>query len=254
MPYDLTKPAFGPGSEVLTTESPIQSEPTTKAEVEEVETEPETSVEEEGKVKYSRFKKFHDRALEAEKEAAYWRSQAEQRQTVETKETSNVPDYWKELYGESEAAQKAWRIQEKAQEELTERAERKAIEAVHQAQQEEFIQNQANVEQLDEGFESLSEFVGRDLTAKEQSAVLDIVDEFTPKQSNGNYVKDALFPFEKAWEIYDMRNQMSKAPQKASRDSVANLTGNQTQGEPSNKSEADKSFNPLDWSAYKRRI
>lgn len=250
--YDLNKPAFGPGAEVpnQSEEEVPKTQPETPTEVEEEkseEKEPDPEESEEGKVKYSRFKKFHDRALEAEKDAAYWRGVAEANQNTQIKiqeEATSVPDSWVELYGDNELAQKAWKVQQRAQEELEERVEKRALEAIRNAQQQEATKAQENVEVLDSQMETLSEKLDRELTAKEQSAILDIVDEYTPKDSNGNYIENAMISFEKAWEIYELKQQVAEAPKKASRNAVASLTASKSQGEPGDISEKDKNFNP----------
>ena len=66
------------------------------------------------------------------------------------------------------------------------------------------LQTQENIEIIDERFDDLAKYIGRELTEEEQSALLDIVDEHTPKNSQGNYAID-LFPFEYAWRIYETK-------------------------------------------------
>lgn len=249
---DLNAPAFGPGSQNLE-----EAKPTAEAVVEPVEVKKEEvsveSSEEESKVPYSRFKKFHDRAIDAEREAAEWRAKAESIKP-EPVSTSNadLPEFWKELYGDSEASQKAWKIQSEQNALLKEEARREAVEAVRNERFEESKRTDQNVEKLDENFEDLSALVGRDLTDKEQSDVLDIVDEYTPKDEYGNYL-GVILPFEKAWEIYGLKAQASKAPKAQARDQVASLSGAQSQGETI-ITEKDKNFNPLDWNAWRTRI
>lgn len=243
---DLNAPAFGEGAQKIEEAEPAVVEPVIEPKVEPT-IEP---VVEETKVPYSRFKKFHDRALEAEEEAAKWRAKAEA--IKEPVVENELPGYWKELYGDSEASQKAWKIQSKANQDLIEQARSEALEAIRNERGMEAQQVEQNIEKLDEGFENLSTLVGRDLTDKEQSAVLDIVDEYTPKSEDGSYA-GAILPFEKAWEIYELKDKASKAPKVQARDSVAALSGNRTQGE-STLTDKDKNFNPLDWNAWRNRI
>lgn len=262
MEIDLTKPAFGPGSQKIAedqgeTLAPQAEE--TREVVEPVASAESVEEAEEQKVPYSRFKKFHDRALEAEREAAEWRARAESQseRTYEPhreSEPSEVPSWWRELYGETDASQKAWKIQERANQQLIEEARQQALEAVQSERQQESTRIRQNEETIDEGLDALSDLVGHPLTEREQSAILDIVDEYTPKDDDGNYL-GATIPFEKAWEIYELKNQISKAPRQEARNKVASLTGTPTQGEPSaDKAEQDKNFNPLDWNAWKKRL
>ncbi len=64
------------------------------------------------------------------------------------------------------------------------------------------IRVEKNIDKINDNFEELSENIGRELTEYEQSAVLDIVDKYTPKDDKGNYAV-SLLPFDYAWEIYE---------------------------------------------------
>ncbi len=247
---DLQAPAFGPGSQKI---EPKVEAPEVPEEKPVVEEEPEEVAEAtESKVPYSRFKKFHDRALEAEEEAAHWRRIAEQGESP-AKVESEVPAFWTELYGDSPAAQRAWEIQSEQNEALMAKAQEKAIEAVRNERYQEEERVEKNVEYLDEGIESLSDTLGRPLTQKEESALLDIIDEFTPKDEDGNYA-GSIIPFEKAWEIYELKNGSTSNQVKSSRDAIASLSGSQSQGVPSQKAEDDKGFDPRDWNAWKKLV
>lgn len=54
---------------------------------------------------------------------------------------------------------------------------------------------------IDDRLEYLARVAGRELTEEEQCGVLDIVDEYTPKDENGNYTGPVI-PFLTAWKIY----------------------------------------------------
>lgn len=260
MKIDLNAPAFGQGAQKVApadaeeakVEAPVGEVivPAVKPTVEGAPV-----IEEESKVPYSRFKKFHDRALEAEREAAEWRQKAESHTQVESADTGagEMPNSWVKLYGDSEASKEAWQIQQNLNATMLADARREALEAVRNERYEETAKVEANVERLDESFEDLSAFIGRSITEAEQSALLDIVDEFTPKDRYGDYAGEIL-PFNKAWEIYELKTKATKAPTIQARNEVANLTGNKTQGENLNKEEQNKNWNPLDWNAYKSRI
>jgi hypothetical protein len=66
-------------------------------------------------------------------------------------------------------------------------------------------QEGANIAIIDEHLRYLAMDVGRDLTEEEQMAILDIVDEYTPKAKDGNYLCP-LLPFDYAWKIYRIKN------------------------------------------------
>lgn len=257
---DLNAPAFGAGAqklEDLVNDAHKQTaeavEPIIQSEGED-ESEPS---EEETKVPYSRFKKFHDEAKQAREDANYWRQQAEEieqsRAPRYTEESSNMPSEWREMYGDSEASQKAWKLQERREQEIM----NKAYEAGQRGAEELEIKQQQRIENnvatIDDSFESLSDFVGRDLTAKEQSAILDIVDDFTPKDNYGRYA-GPLIPFEKAWEMYELKQNSGKTAQRKDRDSVAALSGTSSQGDTDVTAEQNKNFNPLARGTWKSRL
>jgi hypothetical protein len=246
---DMNAPGFGPGSQKV--EPKVEAPEVAEVKPEVKEEVPETT-EVESKVPYSRFKKFHDEALELRQRVADIEARQEKNESSETKTESELPSFWVELYGDSDASKKAWKIQSEQNEALMARAQEQAIEAVRGERLAETERIETNVSYLDDQIDTLSAKVGRDLTEKEQSDLLDIVDEYAPKDKEGNYAGD-IIPMDKAWEIYELRNQVSKAPKQASRDSIASLSGNPSQGTPDQK-EADKNFNPLNWNAWKSRL
>lgn len=257
---DLSKPAFGPDSQKVSdleapAEKPAESQPE-EVKVAEPVKEVAESVEEpteEQKVPYSRFKKFHDRALQAEQEAAEWRAKAESIKSEPKEEKEGeVPSYWKDLYGDSDASKKAWTLQNDANQRLIEEAREKALEAVRNERFEQSKREKENEKKIEQDLDALGESVGRELTEKEKETLFDIVDEYTRKDAKGDYVGSPL-SFEKAWEIHQLKLQVKKAPRAESRDKVSALTNSATQGEPS-IDEKNKDFNPLDWNAYRKRL
>lgn len=66
-----------------------------------------------------------------------------------------------------------------------------------------------NVAEIDKNFATLAGHIGRPLTDDEQGAILDIVNEFMPKDEKGGYYWP-LISFEKAWEVYELRKQVKK--------------------------------------------
>ncbi len=254
---DLNAPAFGPEA-MKADGQPEAPKETSVEEPKEVEKESEVvepSVEE-NKVPYSRFKKYHDLAREAQEDALRWKSEAEALRHVREEKpepASELPDYWVEMYGDSDASKKAWGIQQRQNEQLKQEALEAAVSAVREERESESIRVEENVTKIDQDMEALSEYVGRELTEKEQTSLLDIVDEYTPKDDNGNYL-GSILSFDKAWEIYELKEQAKSAPKRQARDSVASLSGSKSQGETSITDEKNKNWNPLDWNAYKKRV
>ena len=247
---DLNAPAFGAGVQKI---EDVSSEPVGQPEIKPKEE--EIIVPDEQQVPYSRFKKFHDAAKEAEEEAAYWKAKATAIETEPVHYNEEMPSQWTKLYGDTEQSKEAWKVQQDLNRQIREDALREAREAVRNERYEEVQRTEENMETLDNNFETLEAFVGRNLTDKEQSDVLDAVDFLTAKDQYGNYA-GALVPFEAAWDYVQAKAGSTKAPQRQSRDQVASLTGSQSQGEPnlSEKQERDKNWNPFAWDSYKTRL
>ena len=163
-----------------------------------------------------------------------------------------LPNHWVKLYGDSDASKEAWQIQSEQNETLKAEARAEALDAVRN---ERYVEAQAveeNIGAIDESIDLLKDFVGRDLTEKEEEGVLDIVDQYSPVGNDGKYIEGAMMPFEKAWEIYELKQGSSNAPKRSSRDAVASLSGSPSQGDADIQAEKDKNFNPLDWNSYKK--
>ena len=67
--------------------------------------------------------------------------------------------------------------------------------------EQEELRVEKNLAEIDNKFEDLEEYVGRELTEDEKSNILDIVDEHTPKNKDGTFLTEIL-PFDYAWRIY----------------------------------------------------
>lgn len=187
----------------------------------------------ENKIPYSRFKKKVDEVNEYSNKIAYLEGQLEALRNTPQEFTSHedveIPDEWRKLYGDSDTAKEAFKIQLKREEELSERAVQKAIEVLTRRQQEEIESLAHNEEIIDESLDKLQETIGKKLTAKQEEDILTIVDEFSPVGDDGKYI--SLFPFDKAYEIYALRNASKGQATKQARQSVADLTSNTSEGE-----------------------
>jgi hypothetical protein len=251
MKYDPNAPAFGADAQkVEDLEKPVvESEEAT----EETETEDKP-------VPYTRFKKFHSAAKQAEAEAAALRAELEELKSVRSQKVEepiieDAPftlDEWTELYGDSEVSKKAYNKQVKMWTGFLEKSESKALEALEQRNYQEALRVEKNTEKIDSELESLSDYAGHELSEAEQSAILDIVDDYSPKDGNGNYI--STIPFEKAYDIYELQQQAGKAPKVESRNRVASAINTKSQGSTSEDIEANKNFNPSDWGAASRRL
>lgn len=256
---DLNKPVSWTASKKE--ETLVEEPPSETAEIKPKETADDDTADtlvEGNKVRYQRFQNVLQRAKEAEQKAAEAEARAEElRRQYESyrpvQPSSDLPSYWIKLYGDSPESAEAYKIDREQKDLMRQEAREEAIRAVQEQQREEVRVNQENLNTIDTHLEALTEYVGRELTESEQSSVLDIVNEFTPQDEEGNYL-GALLPFDKAWDIYEMKNQVEKAPRRQSRDNVASLTGSQTSGDTSIQAEKNKNFNPLDWGGWRDRL
>ncbi len=269
---DLNAPAFGENAQKLeeqkSTVTPTEVSQT-KEEIEEgsegkkepVTSSTETDDGDETRVPYSRFKSVHQRAIEAERVAQEANDKYEQllsksSQKQESEDIGpykgNLPSYWLKLYGDSDVSREAFAIELERQNEIKDEARREAIEAVKNERYVEAKQLEQNISVIDENLEDLKAQLGRDLTDDEESTFLDVVDEYSPKDEDGNYT--SLISFNKAWEIHEMRKERESSSSRKSRSAVASLTSSKTEGEPSSDIKTQQDFNPRDWNAYKKRL
>jgi hypothetical protein len=70
----------------------------------------------------------------------------------------------------------------------------------------EALRMEYGIAMIDKNLEELADSVGRLLTVQETSDILDVVDEYTPKDKDGNYLGPML-PFDYAWVIYQIKRE-----------------------------------------------
>lgn len=264
---DPDAPLFPSGGDVTTTPASTTESGNTIETREEVPptgsgNEPVT----EQQVPYSRFRD----AIEARREAERRAEEAEAREYAERERAERVAskvretpiDFadagyraWAQIYGDNDNTRKAYAIELERQEALREEYRREAREAVHAEREYESRQVSSNIGVINERLEDFSLNLGRPISSTEESVLLDIVDEYTPVDAQGNYAGD-LMSFEKAWEIMQMRQSQSNQRSSAVRRAPTALTSSRSQGETTaiGKAESDKNWNPRDWNSYKKRI
>ena len=254
---DLNAPAFGSKAQMVEAPSVEEQKPAEETNIEQGSGE-DTSVEE-NKVPYSRFRNVSLARREAEKEAAEWRARVEElereRPTRRESTSTGTPDWWKKLYGDNDQTKEAYEIWQQNQPQFDpNQVRQEAIKAWREEQEREEQSTQENLQTLDEHLEEISSLAGHDLTENEESAVLDIIDEYTPKDRNGRYAGSLIEP-DKAWEIYQLKNNSASASRRQSRDQVAGLTSSKSNGETSlDAAERDKNFVPQAWGQWRNRF
>jgi len=214
-------------------------------------TDVDSSEEDEQRVPYSRFKKLVD---ERDATQSVIQQLEERLADLETKrtETTNsadveVPDEWKKLYGDSDVAKEAFKIQLKREEQIQERAVTTAIERLKSEQNENAKRLIENETIIDDNLSTLSEQLGKKLTSKQEEDILGIVDEFSPVGNDGKYT--SLFPFDKAYEIYTLRNGIKTQATSQARKVVADLSNDSSQGE----TESTPTFN-RGWDSWQKEL
>lgn len=273
---DLDAPAFGKNAATIDADSTSETtsevsqtkelgqddaELVTRKVDESKEETTEEESEEEQKIPYSRFKTIADQKRQAEQEALeanerYERllnDRREREQSAEKPEDEKLLDYMIKLYGDNENTRAAYKVELERIEYIEKRAEERALRSIEEARTNETKSLQKNEEVIDNNLEDLSNYIGRPLTEKEEAGILEIVDEYTPKDEDGNYSGD-LLPFDKAYEIYEMKNQSRVQSNKKARSTATRVTSNSSEGEPSGLEKQNKEFNPLNWNAYRSRI
>lgn len=219
---------------------------------------------EEQRVPYSRFDKVRREREEAIREAEEARTQlkelTESRKEVsrETSSSSYEEEYAREvkkLYGDTPVAQEIIELNLKHQKAIEDRAERRALEAVDRRQSSETKALAQNENVIESRLEELTDKIGRELTENEEDAILEIVDEYTPTGEDGKYLGEIL-SFDKAWEVYELRQQKQASTSKRSRSAALNAGNSRSQGEPSDSSiiEQNKNFNARNWSSLYDRL
>lgn len=183
----------------------------------------------ESKVPYRRFKKFHDAALEAQKEADFWKARAMDTQTrpeptyqsqyqvpapnTYVEPTFQGPDWdrFKALFSgaEENAVKEAYRMEVQRISAVEDRAMRRAEERWEQRSQNQRQELRANRGFLDDWTDQVSDLAGRDLNDDEQVQLLDIMDEYSPKDSEDR-IEAPISP-ESALRIFQMQASQHSA-------------------------------------------
>jgi hypothetical protein len=192
----------------------------------------ETPEVEEAKVPKSRFLTMHQRAVEAERQLREYEAQraSQAPEPVQKPEETELPDYWIEMFGDSEASVKAFAAEQARLATIEEKAAERAFERLNSREKEEEARTADIVSSFDRAFEELGITQDHEFTDDEQVAILDIVEEYSPKDEAGMMLRDYLLPLDKAYEIYSIRNEAKTSVKRNERGAVAALTGARSEG------------------------
>jgi hypothetical protein len=224
-----------------------EAEPVVESKEKVSESPDEDSVGDKPRVPYSRFETVNERAIRAEERLKVLEEQA---QTEEVKVETDIPKEWIELYGDNDEAKRAYGIQLKLNEQMLEQATEKTYERIQGREKEEQERVESNLEQIEDSLETFQESLGRKLTEQEESALLDVQDEFTPKGEDGKYVAPLISP-DKAFEILTLRQNGAKVSKLNAKNRVVNLTGASSDGDISSPS---ANYNPQAWGSWRDKL
>jgi len=190
--------------------------------------------EEEQRVPYSRFRHVkseldNTRLTIQELEGRLSELEQSRYESETSNEELEVPKEWVELYGDSDVSKRAYKIQLQREEQLENKAVQKALHILKEESHREEHQIAENEEAIETDLEILQDKLGRKFTPEIEDSVLSIVDEFSPTGPDGKYL--SLFPFDKAYEIYELRESKKQNKTASARKKVADLTGYNSEGE-----------------------
>jgi hypothetical protein len=219
-------------------------EPTSEAKVEET-----TVVEDTARVPYSRFETVHDRAVKAETELALLKQQRET--TPEPVVfTGDLPKKWAELYGDNEASREAYGLYKAG---IKEEFSTLKSELIQEVRREEASQEAQAEKTAEEWATAISDFgakSNRKFTDNDESALLDVMDELTPKNEQGEYMISPITYLKQAVELHDLRNQKADFTKKEAKRRAATLAGERGEGEPGAASN-EGHFRPGGWDSWR---
>lgn len=229
-----------PDEEVDEEQENEEGEAASEAENEEEESEVEESTEEEDsetdverdtpRVPYSRFESVNERAIRAEEELRILK-ESQQHGTVPANDAPvQLPSYWVKLYGDSDASKEAFQLR---QQELKE-TRQELYQSLREEMEQEREQEEARTEELvDDWSAQIDDFAAthkRKFTDTQTDALLDVMDELTPKDSKGNYLVEPISLLPQAVELYDLRQERASAKKKQSKQATTRLTAARGEG------------------------
>lgn len=133
-----------------------------------------------------------------------------------------VPAEWMEVLGDTPITKKFYELLDKDMSARERRAAEVAIQAYVEREQEGVQSVRTAERNIDNDREDLEDSLDRKLTDDEAASLLDIADEFTPTDEDGNYTRP-LMPLSAAYEIYRSRTVANSNGNKQARNSIASI-------------------------------
>ena len=234
----------------------VEEEPEADEHVEQVVEKVSASTEEDAvadkaRIPYSRFESVNEDKIRAQERVKYLEEQLASKTPEAQTNDIDIPNEWVELYGDSDAAKRAYELYLSLNERNQEQAVERAVERIESKRNQEEESVKANIQALDEELNTFSDSLGRKLTETEEQAILDIQDEFTQKDAKGNYASD-LLPPDKAFEIHTLRQSQTVSAKKQSKNRVLAATG--ASSEASTSDSSGKTYNSQAWGSWRDKL
>lgn len=207
-----------------------------------VEEDPEPEVIEEEKVPKSRLLTVLEKKRVAEESVSALEARLavlEQGHKATEESEIDLPSEWIGMYGDSDESKNFYKnylnqlstIEEKAAERAIERMQSKAKES---EQIETEIATSLNTQ-----FEELAEIEGKEIPEEDQVAILEIVEEYSPKDADGKIVKEYMTSVSKAHGIWKLKKEAALVSRRKARSQAVVLTSTKTEGETSANNSAE---------------
>jgi len=196
---------------------------------------------EEDKVPKSRFLTVSQRAIDAEKRLRELEAErAVQTEVKPSYDDEDLKKFYVETFGETEIAEKLYQNELQRLTSIEEKAAERAFERFSKLSEEQESVINERVSSFDRAFEELAIQEGKtDFTDDEQVAMLDIIENYSPKDKDGRLIGEYLLPLDKAYEIYKVQTDPITQAKRTERNQVASLTGARSEGTPTGNSDAD---------------
>jgi len=212
----------------------------------------EDAVIEKARIPYSRFEKVNERAIQAEIRLQMLEEQlAQSNQKSESGQEVEMPNEWRQILGDTAEGKVAYDLLMKMNEKSHSEETNRILEELDKRQAAKNEEVNENLDYIEDNLARLQDSLERDLTEAEEAAVLDIQDEFTPQDRNGNYIAP-LLSAEKAFEIYSLRQAATKGEKSQARRKVVSITGASSEGD-SSRSDWE-SYNPMAWGQWEKKL
>lgn len=216
-------------------EAPVEAEkPEVDAEAPEAEAEAEEPTVEKDppRIPYSRFESVNEARIRAEEELRLFKQREEQERLARAAAPTDtgLPAYWVKLYGDSPESKEAYALRQQELAEMRESLEQGVRQSILQEQRQAEERTEELVSDWSAQIDEFAATQKRKFTDAETDSILDVMDELTPKDEDGNYLVEPIQYLTSAVELYDLRTEKANAAKKVSKQQATKLVGAKSEG------------------------